>query len=149
MSANPDGMIAIDSTQILILHDYAVNIRQMLDVIQKIDIEPELDYSLEVIPIKYSKVTDLYGTMNALISGGGAATGAGMAGGVNGGSMGMGGMGIGGMGMGGMGMGGMEAWAWEAWADPPWEALADPPWEVWVDPPCMEAVTDPFKAQHP
>ena len=107
MSANPDGMIAIDSTQILILHDYAVNIRQMLDVIQKIDIEPELDYSLEVIPIKYSKVTDLYGTMNALISGGGAATGAGMAGGVNGGSMGMGGMGMGGMGMGGMGMGGM------------------------------------------
>jgi len=107
MSANPDGMIAIDSTQILILHDYAVNIRQMLDVIQKIDIEPELDYSLEVIPIKYSKVTDLYGTMNALISGGGAATGTGMAGGVNGGSMGMGGMGMGGMGMGGMGMGGM------------------------------------------
>ena len=106
MSANPDGMIAIDSTQILILHDYAVNIRQMLDVIQKIDIEPELDYSLEVIPIKYSKVTDLYGTMNALISGGGAATGTGMAGGVNGGSMGMGGMGMGGMGMGGMGMGG-------------------------------------------
>jgi len=107
MSANPDGMIAIDSTQILILHDYAVNIRQMLDVIQKIDIEPELDYSLEVIPIKYSKVTDLYGTMNALISGGGAATGTGMAGGVNGGSMGMGGMGMGGMGMGGMGTGGM------------------------------------------
>ena len=105
MSANPDGMIAIDSTQILILHDYAVNIRQMLDVIQKIDIEPELDYSLEVIPIKYSKVTDLYGTMNALISGGGAASGTGMAGGANGGSMGMGGMG--GMGMGGMGMGGM------------------------------------------
>jgi len=104
MSANPDGMIAIDSTQVLILHDYAVNIRQMLDVIKDIDVEPIMDYSLEVIPIKYSKVTDLYGTMNALISGGGAATG-GMGDTSN--TMGMGGMGMGGMGMGGMGMGGM------------------------------------------
>lgn len=73
MSGNPDGLIPIDSTQILIIHDYAVNIKQMLEVVEKIDIEPELDYSLEVIPIKYSKVTDLYGTMSALIDGGGAA----------------------------------------------------------------------------
>ncbi|NBQ23683.1 MAG: hypothetical protein EBU26_05355, partial [Verrucomicrobia bacterium] len=99
MSANPDGMIAIDSTQVLILHDYAVNIRQMLDVIKDIDVEPIMDYSLEVIPIKYSKVTDLYGTMNALISGGGAATG-GMGDTSN--TMGMGGMGMGGMGSMGM-----------------------------------------------
>ena len=77
MSGNPDGLIPIDSTGILIIHDYAVNIKQMLEVIEKIDIEPELDYSLEVIPIKYSKVTDLYGTMSALIDGGGAAAGVG------------------------------------------------------------------------
>ena len=77
MSANPDGLIPIDSTQILIIHDYAVNIKQMLQVIEKIDIEPELDYSLEVIPIRYGKVGELYNTMAALISGGGAAAGTG------------------------------------------------------------------------
>ena len=103
MSANPDGMIAIDSTQILILHDYAVNIRQMLDVIQKIDIEPELDYSLEVIPIKYSKVTDLYGTMNALISGGVPLQVPGW-----------------------RAVSTVVPWAWEVWA---WEVWA---WEAWV-----------------
>ena len=79
MSGNPDGLIPIDSTQILIIHDYAVNIKQMLQVIEKIDIEPELDYSLEVIPIRYGKVGELYNTMAALISGGGAATGTGTA----------------------------------------------------------------------
>ena len=79
MSANPDGLIPIDSTQILIIHDYAVNIKQMLQVIEKIDIEPELDYSLEVIPIRYGKVGELYNTMAALISGGGAAAGTGTA----------------------------------------------------------------------
>ncbi len=88
MSGNPDGLIPIDSTQILIIHDYAVNIKQMLEVIEKIDIEPELDYSLEVIPIKYSKVTDLYGTMSALIDGGGVAS---AVGGNSGSNMGAGG----------------------------------------------------------
>ena len=88
MSGNPDGLIPIDSTQILIIHDYAVNIKQMLEVIEKIDIEPELDYSLEVIPIKYSKVTDLYGTMSALIDGGGVAS---AVGGNSGSNMGSGG----------------------------------------------------------
>ena len=57
-------------------------------IIEKIDIEPELDYSLEVIPIKYSKVTDLYGTMSALIDGGGVAS---AVGGNSGSNMGSGG----------------------------------------------------------
>lgn len=107
MSANPDGLIPIDSTQILIIHDYAVNIKQMLEVIEKIDIEPELDYSLEVIPIRYGKVGELYNTMAALISGGGAAAGTG----TNAGNTGSGfnsGFGGGGFnsGFGGGGMGG-------------------------------------------
>src|SRR5438105_1333188 len=43
----------------------------MLELIQQIDVTPESDYKLEVIPIRYGKVTDLYETMNALVSGGG------------------------------------------------------------------------------
>lgn len=67
---NPAGIVAIDSSQILVLRDYASNIRRMLELIEQVDVPPENDYRLEVIPIKYGKVTDLYDTMNALISGG-------------------------------------------------------------------------------
>jgi len=68
---NPAGIVAIDSSQILVLRDYASNIRRMLELIEQVDVPPENDYRLEGIPIKYGKVTDLYDTMNALISGGG------------------------------------------------------------------------------
>ncbi len=70
---NPAGIVAIDSSQILVLRDYASNIRRMLELIEQVDVPPENDYRLEVIPIKYGKVTDLYDTMSALISGGGGA----------------------------------------------------------------------------
>jgi type II secretory pathway component GspD/PulD (secretin) len=54
----------------------------MLEVIAKIDTQVEQTYSLEVIPIKYGKVTDIYETMNSLISssGGGGGGGAGITG---------------------------------------------------------------------
>src|SRR5439155_13285350 len=73
---NPAGIVPIDSNQLLVLRDYMSNIRRMLELIQQVDVTPETDYKLEVIPIKYGKVADLFDTMNALISGtsgGGAA----------------------------------------------------------------------------
>ena len=67
---NPAGIVPIDSSQILVLRDYASNIKRMVELIQQVDVPPpEPDYRLEVIPIKYGKVTDLFDTMNALISG--------------------------------------------------------------------------------
>ena len=68
-SKNPAGIVPIDSNQLLVLRDYASNIRRMIDLIKKVDVPPESDYKLEVIPIKYGKVADLFDTMNALISG--------------------------------------------------------------------------------
>ena len=65
------GIVPIESNQILVIRDYASNIKRMLELIQQIDVTPESDYKLEVIPIRYGKVTDLYETMNALVSGGG------------------------------------------------------------------------------
>jgi general secretion pathway protein D len=68
---NPGAIVPIDSSQILVLRDYASNVKRMLELIQQVDVPPpEPDYRLEVIPIKYGKVTDLFDTMNALISGG-------------------------------------------------------------------------------
>lgn len=65
----------IDSNQTLILRDYASNVRRMLEIIEKIDVTPESDFTLEVLPIKYGKVGDIYATMAALIQGGGGAGG--------------------------------------------------------------------------
>ena len=65
------GIVPIESNQILVIRDYASNIKRMLELIEQIDVTPQSDYKLEVIPIKYGKVTDLYETMSALVSGGG------------------------------------------------------------------------------
>jgi general secretion pathway protein D len=72
----PTAVTAIDSNQTLILRDYASNIKRMLDIIEKVDVMPESDFNLEVIPIKYGKVTDIWATMSALISGSGGGGGA-------------------------------------------------------------------------
>lgn len=67
---NPSGIVPIDSSQIIVLRDYASNIKRMVELIEQVDVPPpESDYRLEVIPIKYGKVTDLFSTMNALITG--------------------------------------------------------------------------------
>jgi len=61
----------IDSNMTLVLRDYSSNIRRMMELIEKIDVLPEKDFKLEVIPIRYGKVSDIYATMSSLISGGG------------------------------------------------------------------------------
>ncbi|MGN6385895.1 MAG: secretin N-terminal domain-containing protein [Verrucomicrobiota bacterium] len=89
LAKSPTAVTAIDENQTLILRDYASNIKRMLEIIEKVDVEPESDFSLEVIPIKYGKVADIYASMSALISGsGGSAVGASGAGGRYGGGYG-------------------------------------------------------------
>ena len=107
---NANGIVALASTKTLVLRDYAINVKRMLEIIAKIDIEVEEDFQLEVIPIKYGKVDEIYATLTSVIGGGGVS---GTPGGGVGGVGGMGGMGVGGMagrrggigGMGGMGTG--------------------------------------------
>ncbi len=65
----PNGIVALDESKTLILRDYAANIKRMLEVLQRVDQEEKLDYTLAVIPIKYGKVDDIYDTMSSLISG--------------------------------------------------------------------------------
>ena len=106
---NANGIVALASTKTLVLRDYAINVKRMLEILAKIDIEVEEDFQLEVIPIKYGKVDEIYATLTSVIGGGGVS---GTPGGGVGGAGGVGGMG-GGLsgrrgGIGGMGgMGGM------------------------------------------
>ncbi|MHB8519618.1 MAG: secretin N-terminal domain-containing protein [Limisphaerales bacterium] len=112
----PNGIVPIDTSKVIVLRDYAANVKRMTEVIDKIDHITETDYTFEVIPIRFSKVEDIYYSINSLISGGGGppparpATAGGTARPGQFGGAGMGGMGGAGMGgMGGMGGGGMGA----------------------------------------
>lgn len=67
-----NGIVAIDSTQTLVLRDYPANVKRMCEIIEQVDVEVENDYKLEVIPIRFGKVDDIYDTMSSLIGGGGA-----------------------------------------------------------------------------
>ncbi|MFM7805329.1 MAG: secretin N-terminal domain-containing protein, partial [Verrucomicrobiota bacterium] len=98
-----NGIVALESTKTLILRDFAINVKRMLELIARVDVEIEDEFILEVIPIRYGKVEDIYQTMQSVISGSGGGGGMGSAGG----GAGMGGFG-GGMGMGsGFNQGGM------------------------------------------
>ena len=85
---NQNGIIGIPTTKTLVLRDYAINVKRMLEVLKKIDVEVEKDWELEVIPIRYGRVEDISATMNSVISGGGG--GAGGVGGAGAGALGQG-----------------------------------------------------------
>jgi general secretion pathway protein D len=103
-----NGILPIDSSQIIVLRDYSENIKRMLEMIKKIDVSVPSEFISEVIPIKYALASDIASALNSLSTGGGATTVGTSAGGASRGA----GMGSrGGMGMnrlgGGGGMGGM------------------------------------------
>ena len=109
----PNAVYAIDDNGILVIRDYAENVKRMLEMIEQIDVSVPAEYVSEVIPIRYAKVDDIASALNALGGSGGGATVSigggsssgqisGLAGNRSGGGMsGMGGMG----GMGGAGGG--------------------------------------------
>ncbi|MCL5098041.1 MAG: hypothetical protein M1608_11045, partial [Candidatus Omnitrophica bacterium] len=72
-SKMPQGIVPIDSSGILVIRDYANNVKRMMEVIKKIDVYTEPEYKLEIIPIKYGKVEDIYNVMSGLVGGGGGA----------------------------------------------------------------------------
>ena len=86
LTKNPEGLIPIDSSQTLLIHSDSVTMKQLLDVLESVDVVPEFDYSLEVIPIRYGRVTDLFNTMSSLISGSAGGGGGAGAGGLGGGN---------------------------------------------------------------
>ena len=68
---NPAGIVALDASKTLVLRDNSSNIKRMLELLERIDIKPEEDYKLKVIPIRYGKVEEIYATMQDLITGSG------------------------------------------------------------------------------
>ncbi len=100
-----NSILPIDDNNMLIIRDYASNVKRMLELIKKIDVTVPLDFESEVIPIKYAQAQDIASALSSL--GGGTGTSIGKGSNVGGGASRMGGMGMGtsGMGANGMGMG--------------------------------------------
>jgi general secretion pathway protein D len=69
-----NGVLPIDSSQILVLRDYAENVKRMLEMVKKIDVAIPSEYDSEVIPIKYALAADIANALNSLSSGGGGTT---------------------------------------------------------------------------
>ncbi|HEY5043296.1 MAG TPA: secretin N-terminal domain-containing protein [Verrucomicrobiae bacterium] len=68
----PNSIIAIDDNGILIIRDYAENVKRMLEMIAKIDIDVPAVYVSEVIPIRYAKVDEIASVLNNLGGSGGS-----------------------------------------------------------------------------
>ncbi|HUA38886.1 MAG TPA: secretin N-terminal domain-containing protein [Candidatus Sulfopaludibacter sp.] len=62
----PNGVFPIDSNGILILRDYAENIKRMLEFISQVDVIMPEEFISEVIPIKYAMVDDIANALNSL-----------------------------------------------------------------------------------
>jgi general secretion pathway protein D len=62
----PNGVFPIDSNGILILRDYAENIKRMLEFISQVDVIMPEEFVSEVIPIKYAMVDDIANALNSL-----------------------------------------------------------------------------------
>ena len=71
MAKNPAGIVALDVSKTLVLRDNSSNIKRMLELLERIDIKPDEDFKLKVIPIRYGKVEEIYSSMQELITGSG------------------------------------------------------------------------------
>jgi general secretion pathway protein D len=70
----PNSVLAIESSNILILRDFTENVKRMLEMIERIDVIVESNFISEVIPIKYALAADIANALNSLSSGGGGTT---------------------------------------------------------------------------
>lgn len=64
-------VLVFDDQNFFILRDMSANVKRMSELIQELDVTPELDYKLEVIPIRYGKVDEIYETLSSVITGSG------------------------------------------------------------------------------
>jgi len=72
--AKLNSVIPLDGNGILVIRDYAENVKRMLEMIEQVDVSVPAEYVSEVIPIRYAKVDDIASALNALGGSGGGAT---------------------------------------------------------------------------
>jgi general secretion pathway protein D len=74
-SRMPKSIIALPSTQTLILRDYAENVARMVEMVKRIDVLTPLIIKPQVIKIKYALASDIASALSALGASGGTSVG--------------------------------------------------------------------------
>lgn len=62
-------VLVFDDQNFFILRDMAANVKRMVELIRELDVTVELDYKLEVIPIRYGRVDEIFDTLNSVVTG--------------------------------------------------------------------------------
>jgi general secretion pathway protein D len=70
--ARLNSIIPLDPNGILVIRDYAENVKRMLEMIEQIDVSVPAEYTNEVISIKYAMAEDIAGALNSLGGSGGS-----------------------------------------------------------------------------
>ena len=74
-SRMPKSIVALPSTQTLVLRDYAENVARMVEMVHKIDVVTPLIIKPHVIPIKYALASDIASALGQLGAGAGGSVG--------------------------------------------------------------------------
>ena len=61
----PQSIIVVESTDTLILRDYAENVARMLEMVNRIDILTPNSVKPEIIPIRYALAADIASALSA------------------------------------------------------------------------------------
>lgn len=75
----PQGLIGVKGSPVLVIRDYAENVKRMLEILERVDVALPVDIEQVVIPIKYA----LAGEIANVLSGLGASTASGISGGAS------------------------------------------------------------------
>ncbi len=70
--AKLNSIIPLDSNGILVIRDYAENVKRMLEMIERVDVSVPAEYISEVIPIRYAEAADIASALNSLGGSGGS-----------------------------------------------------------------------------
>ena len=68
----PNGIVSVEDSKLLIVRDYAVNVKRMMEIVKRVDVVIDDDYVFKVIPIHYGTVDDVSTVMSSLIGGSGS-----------------------------------------------------------------------------
>ena len=71
----PGNIYPFDSSPVLVIRDYAANVKRMMELIKQLDVVTPISYEQEIIPIKYAKVADIASALSSLGAGAGASIG--------------------------------------------------------------------------
>ncbi len=66
-----NSAVPFDNNGVLVLRDYAENVKRMLEIINQIDVNIPAEYTSEVIPIRYAQAADIASALNSLGGSGG------------------------------------------------------------------------------